>query len=308
MKIWFLIIFLTLILIIAAVPGGGCLQVKAQLPAINSFNAFPSSITAGASSTLSWNVSGATSVSIDQGIGEIALTGNRVVLPGATTIYTLKATNSAGNITATTQIIVTGVSTPVPSTGAPAINYFTASPSTITAGNSATLTWSVSNAVSVTIDHGIGAVAASASRSVYPTTGTIYTLTATNSSGSFSSTTQVFVIDSSTGPPAPLPPPPAFAVTSVTASAAPASFTGPCPTNFSCTAIITTNGAGTVTYVWENSEPKVSAVQTLTFDAAGSKGVSTGWPRDASGAYWFHVRTIAPTRRCQIKPTSRSAV
>jgi hypothetical protein len=94
--------------------------------------------------------------------------------------------------------------------------------------------------------------------------------------------------------PTPEPTPEPFAVLGITATVDPSTFTGACPKNFNCFATITVNGPGTVTYVWENSEPRVSAVQTLTFDVAGSKSVSTGWPRDASGAYWFRVRTLAP--------------
>jgi hypothetical protein len=121
----------------------------------------------------------------------------------------------------------------------------------------------------------------------------MYTLTATNAAGSTTSTAQV-IVSSGAYTPTPEPTPVPFAVLGVTAMVDPSTFTGACPKNFNCFATITANGPGTVTYVWENSEPRVSAVQTLTFDAAGSKSVSTGWPRDASGTYWFHVRTLAP--------------
>jgi hypothetical protein len=121
----------------------------------------------------------------------------------------------------------------------------------------------------------------------------MYTLTATNAAGSTTSTAQV-IVSSGAYTPTPEPTPTPFAVLGVTATVDPSTFSGACPKNFICYAVITVNGPGTVTYVWENSEPRVSAVQTLTFAAAGSKQVSTGWPRDASGAYWFHVRTLAP--------------
>jgi PKD repeat protein len=75
-------------------------------PIINSFTATPSSITAGQSSTLSWSVSGATSVSIS-GIGTV--NGNSVqVSPAQTTTYTVTATNSAGSVRAQTAVTVTG--------------------------------------------------------------------------------------------------------------------------------------------------------------------------------------------------------
>src|SRR4030042_2563622 len=89
------------------------LTTTTQSAAINSFGSSPATIAPGESSTLSWNVTGATTVSIDQGIGNVALAGTRVVMPGATTVYTLTAFNTAGlSVTATAQGIVTGGITP----------------------------------------------------------------------------------------------------------------------------------------------------------------------------------------------------
>ena len=57
-----------------------------------------------------------------------------------------------------------------------------ANPSVISRGESATLTWNASNAVSAEIDQGIGAVALSGSRQVSPTATTRYAITVTDSS------------------------------------------------------------------------------------------------------------------------------
>jgi hypothetical protein len=86
----------------------GCLATATTggTPVINSFDASPGSITSGESSTLSWSVSDATAVSMDQGIGNVALSGTRVVSPSATTTYTLTATNDAGSATATAQVMI----------------------------------------------------------------------------------------------------------------------------------------------------------------------------------------------------------
>lgn len=68
---------------------------------------------------------------------------------------------------------------PVGCSGAPVIASFSASPSTINAGGSATLNWgAVTNADSVEIDNGIGGVPAPGSRVVSPSVTTIYVLTA----------------------------------------------------------------------------------------------------------------------------------
>jgi hypothetical protein len=74
----------------------------------------------------------------------------------------------------------------------PGISSFSASPDTIAPGASSTLSWKVSAADAVTIDHGVGAVTGS-SVSVTPTATTSYTLTATNASGRATATTQVTV-------------------------------------------------------------------------------------------------------------------
>jgi len=84
-------------------------------PVILSFDADPGAINPGGTSTLSWEVTGAATVSIDQGVGNVALSGTRHVSPGETTIYTLAATNEAGSVNATVQITVEEDTTP-PST------------------------------------------------------------------------------------------------------------------------------------------------------------------------------------------------
>lgn len=76
-------------------------------PIVNSFEASPGVVSPGGSSTLNWDVSGATKVSIDQQIGSVALIGNRTVIPTKTTTYTLTATNAVGTAQATAQVVVT---------------------------------------------------------------------------------------------------------------------------------------------------------------------------------------------------------
>lgn len=86
---------------------------------------------------------------------------------------------------------------------APIINFFTASPNSVSAGQSATLSWSVSAnpAATLTIDNGIGTVSGS-SVTVSPTTPITYTLTATNSNGSATARVTISIIV-----PNPVPPP-----------------------------------------------------------------------------------------------------
>ncbi len=76
-----------------------------NVPVITSFTANPAVINAGGTITLSWQVSGATSLSLSPGIG--AVTGTSVaVKPTATTKYTLTASNAKGTVSATVWVTV----------------------------------------------------------------------------------------------------------------------------------------------------------------------------------------------------------
>ena len=87
--------------------------------------------------------------------------------------------------------VVGGAGGPVP-----AIATFTASPATIRAGQTATLSFSLAGATRASIDQGVGVVdwpGSWKSASVNPTTTTTYTLTAANATGSVSANVTVVV-------------------------------------------------------------------------------------------------------------------
>ena len=88
-------------------------------------------------------------------------------------------------------LLISGCGGTTPTT--PLINSFSASPSSIIPGASSDLSWSVTDAATVSLDHAIGSVALSGTTAVNPTTTTTYTLTATNSAGSVTATTTVVV-------------------------------------------------------------------------------------------------------------------
>src|SRR5215831_19304958 len=75
------------------------------------------------------------------------------------------------------------VAPPPSAAPAPTINQFTAEPSSIERGQSATLRWSVSNATDISIDPAVGTVQANGSRTVFPSNSTTYTLTARGEGG-----------------------------------------------------------------------------------------------------------------------------
>ena len=148
---------------------------------INSFAASYEKITSGLSSTLSWNVSGASEISIEQNVGTdigvVNATGTKSVEPEATTEYTLTATNTYGQVEAKVTIEVTDD---------PVIVRFTATPDSVMAGTSATseLQWEVIGADEISIDQGIGSVGATGTRTTPIIEADItYTITATNDSG-----------------------------------------------------------------------------------------------------------------------------
>ncbi len=140
-------------------------------------NATPTSITRGQSVALNWSTTNASSVSINNGIGAVGGSGSQSVSPINTTTYTLTAIGSGGNINCPITVTVTEPPVPAPTC------TLTANPTTINPGQSSTLTWSTTNAASVSLNQNIGTVGASGSQSVSPTQSTTYTLTTIGNNG-----------------------------------------------------------------------------------------------------------------------------
>jgi hypothetical protein len=161
-----------------------------DLPNIDAFTATPASIVSGASSTLAWTVTDATSVTLDDGAGPdpVAATGSLVVSPTVSTTYTLTATNADGSVDATATVTVL----------LPSITSFTATPALIEDGDDSTLAWTVVGATTVTLSDGANPVAitppGATSVDVTPGATTTYTLTATNAMGEATATATVTVV------------------------------------------------------------------------------------------------------------------
>lgn len=83
-------------------------------PAIGQFVAEPSTIQRGQSSTLRWEATNATDISINQGVGAVQARGTRQVSPTDTTTYTLSAKGPGGTDSRTTTVTVTVPPPPPP--------------------------------------------------------------------------------------------------------------------------------------------------------------------------------------------------
>lgn len=148
---------------------------------IDNFVASPTNVATGGSSTLVWNTTGCASVSV-YGTGVSSSLHDGLIQTPAlhySTTYTLSA-YGAGGIPVTQNVIVN-----VNTAQNCAINYFTASPSTVQSGSSSTISWGTTNCQSVSVS-GLG-VSSSSPSGTMPTpalTGNAnYTITATNGSG-----------------------------------------------------------------------------------------------------------------------------
>ncbi|MFA5065362.1 MAG: hypothetical protein WC566_07845 [Dehalococcoidia bacterium] len=171
--------------------GGGA-------PTINSFTASPTTISAGSSSVLTWSVSDATALIIDQGIGSVSAAGSSTVTPVSTTTYTLTAVNASGSITASATVVVesgssTTTTTSPTSSGPLPIAHIYVNPGNITPAGTAVLSWDTTNASNVVISNGIGPVSPSGSRTVSPNGTTVYVITASNANGTVTASTQLAV-------------------------------------------------------------------------------------------------------------------
>ena len=184
------LVFAAALVGLLAACGGVYIQSPATpaAPAIAAFSATPATLpAAGGQVSLSWSSTGADQLSIDHGVGDVSGGTTKTVTVAASTTFTLTATNAYGTVTASSVVSVAAAA-------APTITAFTATPATLPAGGgSVTLGWTTSNATSLAIDNGVGDVSGLTSKVVAVAANTVYTLTATNASGTTTSTALVAV-------------------------------------------------------------------------------------------------------------------
>jgi hypothetical protein len=123
--------------------------------------------------------------------------------PASTSSNSTKTGGPTANVTApaspqpaaksTPKKTPTTAPTPAQAKNVPVINAFNAGPAIVSAGGRSTLTWEVSNAGSITISPGVGSVSGVGTVIVSPATSTKYTLKATNTQGTSTSSATVMV-------------------------------------------------------------------------------------------------------------------
>jgi len=163
----------------------------AVMPVAAQFSAGPGQIDCGESAKLNWSSSGAVKNEINNGVGEVAATGEQTVQPKQTTTYTLNAAGPGGVATPSATVNVNSGVQAALNVSPAEIRYRRKGDQVLEQG-SATLTWSAPGAESASLDP-FGSVAASGNRTVQATPrrtdpGPIdetltYTLTASNACG-----------------------------------------------------------------------------------------------------------------------------
>ena len=170
-----------------------------QLPTV-SLTAVPSTLAAGASTTLTWASQDATACTASGGwSGTQQVNGSITISPTSTTGYTITCTNAYGSGHAAVLVTVQASGT---GTTAPTVSLAPTS-AQITVGSTSTLQWSSTNASSCTASGGWkGTEAASGSHTVKPAKTTVYVLTCSSAGGSTQASATV-AVDGNSPPPQP---------------------------------------------------------------------------------------------------------
>jgi hypothetical protein len=166
----------------------------ASPPLIDTFSVEPGIVESGSPAVLVWSVRDATSISIDQGVGSVALRGRRELRPQSTQTITLIAVGPGGKETKSVSLKVVP-----PPPAKPVIESFSAEPNVIQSGQTATLIWSVRDATGVSIGPGVGLVPTRGQKTVQPISTVEYALRASGPGGTDSRNVSITV----TPPPSP---------------------------------------------------------------------------------------------------------
>jgi len=177
----------------------------------------------------------------------------------------------------------------------PQFSFFTADPETIGPRALSLLSWGQVTNVDKLEIVGLGSVDLNGNRLlVQPDQTTTYTLQAT--CGTNTVTTQATVtVDTSL---------PIFAITSITATANPANFSGVCGEDgkkIDFTGSFVSNGPGVVQYHWARSDEGYSNPRILIIDQANTQTFKDYWMLGASLSGWKEMKIFAPVESDEVR-------
>ncbi len=157
--------------------------------------ATPNEINSGEAVTLRWKTTNATSISINNGVGNVTpvAEGSIVVRPTVSTTYVATVTGATGSVNCSAPVTIKN------SPPGPACISLTASDTTIEKGDEITLTWRTKDAASISINQGIGNVTpvAEGSIKVRPDGDTTYVASVPNAPSNSACSVEVKIEDTS---------------------------------------------------------------------------------------------------------------
>lgn len=172
--------------------GGGDHDRDPLPPICNALTADKTSLPYGGGTVnLTWSTTRGTSATLTPDGAVVAVNGSKAVSVTNDITYVLRVSNTAGSASCQVKI---DVKEPVVET-APKCDSFTLSPASLpVGGGNVTLSWVTTDAGTVTIDNGVGTVAADGSKVVAVTQGKTFTLTAAKAGQSNASCTASVVV------------------------------------------------------------------------------------------------------------------
>ena len=148
----------------------------------------PTSIVKGQTATLTWSSANAANCEIQPAIGAVQPQGSMTVTPAENTTYAIVCSGAGGTAKSVANLAVTPPAPLVPS------DTLTVTPNSITKGQTATLTWSSTNATNCEIEPEIGAVQPQGSMTIKPAENATYALTCSGADGTAKSMANLLVV------------------------------------------------------------------------------------------------------------------
>lgn len=286
---------------------------RAPLPVINAFSAAQTVVTRGTSVLLTWNVTGADQVNLNQ--EKVDPVGFRLVTPDRTTTYQLIASSASGTVNSSVTITIEAlpdlivsdialsplnqITFAIRNDGTADVTrtfyvqvlannvniYFDRPISTLPVGQEARIT--VQNYFAVNTQNIVVRVNTlrEVEESNYANNELARVLTGPTPTPNVTLTPSVTQTPTPTSSPTP-------AVTNITLSGSPTSYSGACPMNINLSATVSTSGPTTVTYQWERNGALHSG--PFTTSSTGSVTLTTLYTEYITGTITAQLHITGP--------------